>query len=118
MKHKLHAASVKAVRKRLYTEEVRQTLAQVDDALEVFEVGNHDRHSVRDDSSVYSEVEENRNNLSSDDNELDHNDCNASFEQEAEAEAVDVDLDEEFAINIQDQNDIQSAEDSDKCQGF
>ncbi|XP_032690053.1 uncharacterized protein LOC116853208 [Odontomachus brunneus] len=114
MKRKLHAASVKVVRKLLYTEEVRQTLSQVDDALEVFEVGSHDQHSVGDDSLVYSEVEENRNNLSSDDNELDHNDCNTSFEQEAEAEAVDIDLDEEFAINIQDQNDIQSAEDSDK----
>ncbi|GAB1860162.1 hypothetical protein CAJAP_01241 [Camponotus japonicus] len=110
MKRRLHAASVKVVKRRLYTEEVRENLDQIDDELEVFELADHDQHLDKDDSSIYLEVEESRNNFSSSsndnelnlsDNELDNN-CNVNFEQDMEAETIN-NTDAEFAINIQDQ---------------
>jgi len=105
MKRRLHAASVKVIKRRLYTEEVRQNLNQIDDELEVFELADHDQHLDKDDSSIYLEVEESRNNFSSSsndnelnlsDNELDNN-CNVNFEQDMEAETIN-NTDAEFAI--------------------
>lgn len=89
-------------------------MVQIDDALEVFELADHDQHLDKDDSSIYLEVEESRNNFpsSSNDNKLDlsdnelDNNCNVNFEQDMEAETIN-NTDAEFAINIQDQNDIQ-----------
>lgn len=109
MKRKLHASSMKEVKKRLQTEEVRQTLAQVNDALEVFELEGHNNQHSCDNSSIHSEVEENRNNFCNNNYELDED--NVNFEQDVE---TDVDSDEEFVINLQDQNDIQLTQNSDE----